>query len=68
MAIQSNLDKDDNLNNPQKPAENNTDHTNKTGLDQWNERLDENLEGESKGDPQADENAKQYSEQFGSGD
>lgn len=64
MTIKSTLDKDDNLNNPRKPAEPNTDHPHKLGLDEWNERLDNNLEGESYGDPQADENAKEYSDHF----
>ena len=40
----------------------------KTGLDDWNDRLDENLEPETEGDEQADENARYYSENEGSGD
>lgn len=66
MAIESTLDKEDNLNNQQKPAEPNADHSTKKGLDEWNQRLDNNLEAEHSGDPQADDNAKTYSEQFGS--
>ncbi|WP_285008630.1 hypothetical protein [Pedobacter faecalis] len=41
---------------------------NKTGLDQWNERLDNNLEPERAGDKAADINAAAYSQQQGSGD
>jgi hypothetical protein len=62
MTIKSTLDKEDNLNDPRKPAEPNTDRLDKTGLDEWNQRLDNNLEAEHAGDPQADDNAKQYSE------
>ncbi|WP_316790728.1 hypothetical protein [Pedobacter frigoris] len=40
----------------------------KTGLDEWNDRLDNNLEPENTGDEQADENAREYSEEEGSGD
>jgi len=40
----------------------------KTGLDQWNERLDNNLESEDTGNTNADERAKEFSEQEGSGD
>ena len=40
----------------------------KTGLDEWNERLDHNLEPEAEGDTIADENAADYSEEKGSGD
>jgi hypothetical protein len=38
------------------------------GLDQWNDRLDENLENEKEGDVTADEKAREFSEQQGSGD
>ena len=38
------------------------------GIDQWNDRLDENLENENEGDVTADENAKEFSEEHGSGD
>ncbi|KLT67302.1 hypothetical protein [Pedobacter sp. BMA] len=38
------------------------------GLNDWNDRLDENLEPKSHNDEVADENAKDFSEQFGSGD
>lgn len=44
------------------------DPLNKTGLDKWNDRLDNNLEQENTGDEQADENARTYSEEEGSGD
>lgn len=40
----------------------------KTNLDNWNDRLDENLEPEEKGDEEADEKAADYSERNGSGD
>ncbi|MCX2454181.1 hypothetical protein OQX61_23120 [Pedobacter sp. PLR] len=40
----------------------------KTGLDEWNERLDSNLETEHCGDELADERADHYSKQKGSGD
>lgn len=38
------------------------------GLDNWNERLDENLEPKDHNDPVADDNAKDFSEKYGSGD
>ena len=38
------------------------------GIDQWNDRLDENLENEKEGDVTADEKAREFSEQQGSGD
>ncbi len=38
------------------------------GIDQWNDRLDENLENEENGDVEADEKARKYSEEHGSGD
>jgi hypothetical protein len=38
------------------------------GIDNWNDRLDENLEPTDTGDPEADEKAKRFSEQNGSGD
>lgn len=38
------------------------------GIDQWNDRLDTNLENEQNGDPEADEKAREYSEEEGSGD
>ncbi|WP_443946457.1 hypothetical protein ACJVDH_04915 [Pedobacter sp. AW1-32] len=34
------------------------------GLDQWNERLDENLEPKSENDPEADKQAKNYQEKI----
>ena len=33
---------------------------NKTGLDEWNDRLDNNLEPEGEADVQADENAEDF--------
>ncbi len=41
---------------------------NKTGLDAWNERLDNNLEPEQTGNEAADGNAENYSDLAGSGD
>ena len=38
------------------------------GLNDWNDRLDENLEPENHSDVVADENAKDFSEKLGSGD
>jgi hypothetical protein len=38
------------------------------GLDQWNDRLDDNLENEKEGNVVADENAREFSEKQGSGD
>ena len=38
------------------------------GLDNWNDRLDENLEPEAHSDHEADEKAKDFSEKYGSGD
>jgi len=38
------------------------------GIDQWNDRLDENLESEQTGNEIADEKAREYSEKHGSGD
>lgn len=38
------------------------------GLNDWNDRLDENLEPEKQGDTVADDRAKDFSEQLGSGD
>ena len=46
----------ENIENPQK------------GLNDWNDRLDENLEPEEHNDVVADENAKDFSEKYGSGD
>ena len=40
-----------------------TDSTVKTGLDKWNERLDENLEPEDHYDIQADENAEDFQDE-----
>ncbi|WP_442588741.1 hypothetical protein ACSBL2_22150 [Pedobacter sp. AW31-3R] len=44
------------------------DQAKATGLDNWNDRLDENLEKEEKGNLWADEKAKEYSAEKGSGD
>lgn len=38
------------------------------GLNNWNDRLDENLEPKNQGDTDADERAKDFSDQVGSGD
>ncbi|GGH02074.1 hypothetical protein [Pedobacter zeae] len=38
------------------------------GLNQWNDRLDENLEPEDHNDIVADQKAKDFSEKYGSGD
>ncbi|QXU44048.1 hypothetical protein [Pedobacter sp. D749] len=38
------------------------------GLDNWNDRLDENLEPEAHSHYEADEKAKDFSEKYGSGD
>ena len=38
------------------------------GLNDWNDRLDENLEPEKQGDTAVDDRAKDFSEQLGSGD
>lgn len=40
----------------------------KEGIDQWNDRLDENLEKEETNDTAADEKARSYSNENGSGD
>lgn len=47
---------------------NNEDPKEKTNLDDWNDRLDENLEPEDSGDEAADEAAARYSDEEGSGD
>ncbi|MEJ2903752.1 hypothetical protein WAE58_15005 [Pedobacter panaciterrae] len=44
------------------------DQHNKTGLDEWNDRLDENCENEHEGNELADEKARDYSYKAGSGD
>ena len=44
------------------------EHSHPDGLDNWNDRLDHNLETEHEGDELADENAREYSEKHGSGD
>lgn len=38
------------------------------GLNNWNDRLDENLETENQNNNTADEKAKDFSEKYGSGD
>ncbi|NII83431.1 hypothetical protein H9N25_11545 [Pedobacter riviphilus] len=45
----------------------NAKHPNQ-GLDNWNKRLDENLEPEDHNDSAADEKAKNFSAKYGSGD
>jgi hypothetical protein len=47
--------------NHESPAPTNG-NLNKTGLDEWNERLDNNLEPEAEADVQADENAEDFQE------
>lgn len=54
--------------NPTPQEESNQHHPHPTGLDQWNDRLDENLENENQGNVTADENAEKYSAEKGSGD
>ena len=49
--------------NPPKVAEHH-----KTGLDEWNDRLDDNCENEHEGNELADEKAREYSYKAGSGD
>jgi hypothetical protein len=46
----------------------NLDKPKHSRLDDWNERLDENLEPEKGGDEEADENARDFSNENGSGD
>jgi hypothetical protein len=43
-------------------------HSSPSGIDEWNDRLDENLEPERGGDEEADENAREYTDLKGSGD
>ncbi|MGM9479245.1 hypothetical protein ACS5PU_22680 [Pedobacter sp. GSP4] len=38
------------------------------GLNDWNDRLDENLEPEDHNDSEADQKAKDFSDKYGSGD
>lgn len=38
------------------------------GIDNWNDRLDQNLESENHNDVSADEKAEDFSKKFGSGD
>lgn len=38
------------------------------GINDWNDRLDQNLEPEDHNDPNADEKAKDFSSRYGSGD
>lgn len=47
--------------NPKNDSEKNKSND---GLDNWNNRLDENLESSNHNDTTADEKAKEYSEQF----
>ncbi|MHA4894004.1 hypothetical protein ACXZ1K_04575 [Pedobacter sp. PWIIR3] len=42
-----------------------TGNLNETGLDEWNARLDNNLEPEAEADPFADENAGEYQRNVG---
>ncbi|WP_316825317.1 hypothetical protein [Pedobacter miscanthi] len=48
-------------------TEENAKHPEK-GLNEWNDRLDENLEPEDHSSSTADEKAKEFSEKYGSGD
>ncbi|SMC51210.1 hypothetical protein [Pedobacter africanus] len=43
-------------------------HEHPDGIDNWNDRLDQNLETEHEGNELADEHARDYSEKYGSGD
>jgi len=43
-------------------------HANPEKINEWNDRLDENMESEATGDADADEKARKYSEEHGSGD
>ena len=45
-----------------------TEPPHKTGLDEWNDRLDQNFENEHEGNELADEKARDYSYRAGSGD
>lgn len=51
------------MENPKKDLSENKSQ-NEKGLDNWNARLDQNLEKEEHNDLIADENAKEFSEQF----
>lgn len=42
--------------------------SNSEGIDNWNNRLDENLEPKGTGSTEADEKAREYSNEKGSGD
>lgn len=53
--------------NPQKKEAGLPTDENRSNLDKWNDRLDNNLEPETEGDAEADENATDYSEDQGSG-
>jgi hypothetical protein len=54
--------------NPAKHNKTNNEDPAKTGLDEWNERLDNNLEPNGIADQLADERARIFSELNGSGD
>lgn len=56
------------MDNQENTQKNEQPKANTEGIDQWNERLDENLESEQKGDVEADEKARDYSATHGSGD
>ena len=54
---------------PKNPADNQKRSEGaENGLDQWNDRLDENLESDNHNDVLADDRAKKFSEEEGSGD
>jgi len=45
----------------------NTERSYQSGLDEWNNRLDQNMEQENTGNPEADEQARTYTNEHGSG-
>lgn len=55
-------------NNKQPETTGSTERSYQSGLDEWNNRLDKNLEHEDTGNTQADEQARTYSQEHGSGD
>lgn len=55
-------------NKKQSESVENTERSYQSGLDEWNNRLDENLEHEDAGNTEADEQARTYSKTHGSGD
>lgn len=57
-----------NTDNPNENLNEEQVKANAEGINHWNDRLDENLEGEDRADLEADEKAREYSEENGSGD